>query len=144
MGPNKKHSKKMTELYKNGLTPWNKGTKGIMKGNKTSFKKGEYQGFGFDKYLPIGIKNCNWKGGITPELKALRNSSQYRIWREYVFTRDDFTCQKCGLVGGQLNAHHIKHFSKYPKLRFDINNGVTLCIECHAEEHPELKCLSRV
>ena len=52
-------------------------------------------------------------------------------WRTFVFQRDKYTCQECKQVGGRLEAHHIKAFKKYPDLRLDINNGLTLCKECH-------------
>jgi len=54
-----------------------------------------------------------------------------REWRIKVFERDSYTCQKCGKKGGRLQAHHIKPYKKHPKLRWDINNGETLCLECH-------------
>jgi NUMOD3 motif/HNH endonuclease len=78
-----------------------------------------------------GSNHHNWKGGVTPINVSIRNSSEYKIWRTLVFQRDHYTCQKCGEIGGNLCAHHIRPFSKYPLLRFDINNGQTLCFNCH-------------
>lgn len=82
-----------------------------------------------------GENHWNWKGGITEESHALRCSAEYANWRIMVFARDKYTCMECGNVGGILNAHHIKKFSEYPELRFDIDNGLTLCEECHREIH---------
>lgn len=78
-----------------------------------------------------GENSYNWKGGITEKNKAIRRSVRYRIWRENIFKRDNYTCVFCGKIGGKLNADHIKSFSKYPKLRFDLENGRTLCEKCH-------------
>ena len=82
-----------------------------------------------------GSNNPRWKGGITPEQTKQRNSKKYTEWRDAVYKRDDYTCQCCGARGGQLNAHHIKSFANYPELRFDIDNGITLCEPCHAWEY---------
>ena len=76
-------------------------------------------------------KSWNWKGGITPLRKKLYFSEEYKKWRMGVFLRDNFTCQFCGIKGVYLEAHHIKKWANYPKLRFDINNGVSLCSLCH-------------
>jgi len=73
----------------------------------------------------------NWKGGKTAKLTALRHSLEYKLWREAVFERDNYTCQLCGQRGGKLNADHIKMFAYFPEFRFRISNGRTLCESCH-------------
>jgi len=78
-----------------------------------------------------GEKASNWKGGITPERKRLYFTPEYRLWRKSVFERDAYTCIFCGKKGGELNADHIKPWCDYPELRFAIDNGRTLCVECH-------------
>lgn len=60
-----------------------------------------------------------------------RRSVENKIWREKVYQRDDYTCQHCGERGGKLNADHIKPFSLFPELRFELSNGRTLCVPCH-------------
>ena len=82
-----------------------------------------------------GDKNNSWKGGITPKNTKIRNSIELRLWRESVFARDNWTCQKCKKRGDVLNAHHIKPFADYPELRTSIENGITLCKECHKKIH---------
>ncbi len=103
-GKTNKHSKS----FKKGQIPWNKGMGDYISGNK----------------------NPNWKGGRNNYRKE-KDSLEYKKWRMSVYIRDNFTCQGCEKVGGKLEAHHIKSWAKYPELRFVVENGITLCIECH-------------
>ena len=101
--------KNLGNTFRKGFASWNKGK----------------------KYPQVsGENHWNWKGGWTRSKNAY-NSFEYRSWRMAVFTRDEFRCQGCGIVGTYITAHHIKSWAKYPKLRFEVNNGVTLCEECH-------------
>lgn len=86
-------------------------------------------------YIDQQGKPGGFKGANSDENNIIRNSPEMKKWRNDVFNRDKFICQNCGKHGGQLNAHHIKSFALYPDLRFDIDNGTTLCESCHIELH---------
>jgi 5-methylcytosine-specific restriction endonuclease McrA len=73
-----------------------------------------------------------------PRKSTSRNSADYKEWRAAVYRRDDFTCQRCRKRGGHdLHAHHVKGWTRYPALRFDVSNGMTLCNPCHVAWHQE-------
>lgn len=67
--------------------------------------------------------------------KDRRTSPEYKRWREKVFKRDNYTCQRCDARGIELNAHHVKPYKKHPELRLEKSNGITLCKSCHRLEH---------
>lgn len=84
-----------------------------------------------------GEKSPAWKGGITPINQKIRSSREYNEWERSVLQRDNWTCQKCRYTAKtRIVAHHILNFAEYPMLRFDINNGITLCRpKCHKLFH---------
>jgi 5-methylcytosine-specific restriction endonuclease McrA len=104
-------------------------------GIKPPSTKGQKRSFEFRKHqaeMRKGKKCYFWKGGVTDINLKIRGSLEYRLWREAVFARDKYTCIWCGdNRGGNLEADHIKPFSLYPELRFAIDNGRTLCKNCH-------------
>jgi len=100
--------------------------------------------------IPRGKDSPSWRGGISPIAYRLRRGAKFKEWRESVFSRDNYTCQKCGSHGKRLHPHHIVSFSEIlhallheygsenlynvalnSKVLWDIDNGVTLCEKCH-------------
>lgn len=74
--------------------------------------------------------------------KTRRRSHKYRIWQAEVFKRDNYSCQGYKFGYGcrsreRLTAHHVKPWSKFPKDRFKVNNGITLCDTCHVRLEKE-------
>ena len=141
-------------IFKKGQIPWNRGKKGLhswMKGKhhtKEVKEKISRACIGKNK----GILNHNWKGGITPINRFLRANSQWKIWRELVFLRDNFTCQNPNCeychnqIGVTLHPHHIKPLARIIKENnnnleevlnckelWDINNGITYCKKFHIQ-----------
>jgi len=137
-----KHTGNYGNGFNKGSVPWNKGKEGVM---PISWNKGSENGSLYsDEQLKrfsdshkgkIGEKSSHWKGGITPENHLIRTSIEYSLWRQAVFARDNWTCQKCKVRGVTLHSHHIKSFARFPELRFAIDNGITFCKGCHKEFH---------
>lgn len=83
-----------------------------------------------------GPQNPNYRDGKVAERRGQRFSAEYKQWRYDVFSRDGFACWTCGdNRGGNLRAHHILPFALYPHARFDTNNGIALCKDCHDRYH---------
>lgn len=85
-----------------------------------------------------GARNPAWKGGITPINIRIRRSPAYYRWRQAILKRDDYRCFDCGVQQTKDNAvildvDHIFPFALYPRLRFMLENGRTLCRECHKQ-----------
>jgi len=100
------------------------------------------------KLVKKGTTNCFsvlssefYKYEIVDTKRKYRDDQIYKEWRMNVFKRDWFTCQHCNVKSGKLNAHHIKSYKDYPKLRTVLSNGITLCYECHKKEHKRLRKL---
>jgi 5-methylcytosine-specific restriction endonuclease McrA len=73
--------------------------------------------------------------GTSSERQIAYRSKEYKLWRNSVFARDDYTCQSCKKKGGALHAHHIKTWKDHAELRYDVSNGQTLCVDCHSKHH---------
>jgi 5-methylcytosine-specific restriction endonuclease McrA len=117
----------------NRLSEARKGSQNPMFGKK-AWNSGVY---GKIKHPTNQGKKCHfWRGGISRKKYKLRRGGKWKAWRNKVFERDDYTCQKCGKRGGRLIPHHIKLFSYFPKERFRIKNGITVCEKpCHKYLH---------
>lgn len=82
--------------------------------------------------------NPNWRGGVTSLRKRDMSTTKYKEWRLSVFVRDNYTCVFCAQRGGDLNADHIKPWAYFPDLRYDVDNGRTLCLGCHKKTYKDV------
>lgn len=98
----------------------------------------------YDCYIDSVSGENNWafNTNITAEERVLRRYLRCEItgmstsdWRIKVFNNDNFTCKICNNRGNILNAHHLNGWHWCKEGRFDIDNGVTLCEDCHKEFH---------
>jgi 5-methylcytosine-specific restriction endonuclease McrA len=111
---------------------------------KSAFKKGQISPFKGHKHTQEAIEKNRLAHLQNKDINNKRyhhnNNFKYKCWRIKVFERDNWTCQTCGARSGvdkvvYLNAHHIKSWAKYPRLRYYLMNGITLCKECHKLIH---------
>ena len=84
-----------------------------------------------------GKKNPNFNHKKTKKDRELeyakRRNPEYRKWRKDVLSHFG-RCFLCGETKG-LEVHHINSFQENEELRYDKQNGVCLCTNCHRKYH---------
>ncbi len=150
----KKHSldaKIKVSIANKGNPGWCKGTKGIMKPNKTSFKKGirysqiteikKGQRLSPSTEFKKGQRPHNYIDGRSRILGPMRYGDDWDKIRLVVYKRDNYICQDCKITmneyGKPLDIHHL-----IPYLFSgdnSIENLTTLCRSCHMKEEHKLR-----
>jgi hypothetical protein len=64
---------------------------------------------------------------------------RWQQMRLRVYERDGFACRCCGSTTKTLHAHHC-HYHPYSEgpWDYDMDTIITLCVECHSDEHAGL------
>jgi len=90
-----------------------------------------------------GEKHPSWiKDRTKLAKKQERNDPAYREWRKNVWVRDKYKCKIGNLdCTGKIQAHHILPWRDFPELRYEVNNGITLCQFHHPRRRNEEKRL---
>lgn len=127
------------KLSKTLKKQWNSGKRKnvglFQKGNKMRLGSKNPKARTLPQVFKGGSANPAWKGGVTPAIRLLRGCKENRTWVKSVYKRDFWTCQKCGIKGGILEAHHINNFADNPDVIFALDNGITLHKNIHRRFH---------
>lgn len=83
-----------------------------------------------------GNGNPRWREDLSDaEREQGRDTKENHLWVKAILSRDDYTCATCSVRGGRLAAHHLDGWDWCAEKRYEISNGVTLCIQCHNSFH---------
>jgi len=120
------------------------GNKSFTKTNLYNFKRKEtcLKKYGVDSHMKTdeyrnmfrGENSPVWKGGMH-DIRWDRLQPQYKEWRNGIFGNNNYICQKCFEHSENLEAHHIFNWNDNPEKRYDLENGITFCRNCHNKFH---------
>lgn len=123
-----------------GKASWNKGLEGYGAGRKHTEETKLKMSIAIKKALDddylrslrTGENSHRWQGGRIRVNEKKHLCGKYIRWMKAVKNRDKWTCRiaddKCN---GRLEAHHILRWKDYPELRYEVNNGISLCAFHH-------------
>lgn len=131
-----------------GRNAWNKGKtwsdeicKRISETNKRKGIEPKVKFVSFRENHPNWIKDRTKLCRVSKQ--GERRTSIYFDWRKMVWTRDNWSCRIADInCDGRMEAHHILGWTKHPELRYDINNGITLCRFHHPKKREDEDRLS--
>jgi len=81
------------------------------------------------------VGQIRYRGADHPKYQGNQKRVGQKRWSSLVINRDKGVCQSCGTTNVELHAHHLKPFRDYPESRLDLDNGITLCFQCHWNIH---------
>lgn len=86
-------------------------------------------------YFKKGKESHRWikdRNKLKIDERKKSYDTKYKYWMLAIKKRDKW---KCRIINkdckGRLEAHHILDWENYPELRYEINNGITLCHAHH-------------
>ncbi len=130
---------------KKGCIPWNKGIQWIENRGVnhplfgkhwkwTEEQKLKLQGLKSKEKHPKWIKDRS----LVKKEENKHLDTEYKQWRKQVWLRDNFKCKIANPdCQGRIEAHHILGWSSHPELRYQINNGITLCHAHHPRKRKD-------
>lgn len=69
------------------------------------------------------------------KLKLKRGNAEWKWFRDEVMKERSYTCEITGVVGGNMNVHHIKPVCLFPDLMYDKKNCVLIQESVHRSFH---------
>ena len=106
----------------------------------------EYRLGKLDKFIesniinePIKVKKVKTKNKVQLKhsVKSVENIYQSTRWadiKKVIYSLYDFKCMKCGTNQNEMHVDHICPVSKYPAMKWSINNLQLLCKNCNMEK----------
>jgi hypothetical protein len=119
--------KTLTKEQKQHLSKINKGKPSNRKGSKHT-EEAKIK-------TSMNVRGVTEFSGFVTNNTRKESSYDMRVARGACFQRENFTCQKCKVRGGILNAHHANSWKFYPNERYVSDNLICLCNNCHKEFH---------
>ena len=137
-GPLSRKTREKMSILRKGMNTWSKGREC----SQEHRKKVSVSLIGNKRAL--GRKPWNYIEDRTLVNRQIeRNNPEYKQWRKQVWLRDNFKCKIANPdCEGKIEAHHILGWSSHPELRYQLNNGITLCHAHHPRKRSEEAKLS--
>lgn len=136
------HKQNLSKANK-GQIPWIKGKKQtpehIDKRIQARIRNGTYS------HQPSGENHYLWikDRSLLKDDSKERGGQLHREWSLNVKKRDNWECRiSDNSCSGKLISHHILAWVKFPELRYEVNNGITLCHFHHPRKRNDESRLS--